>query len=224
MQRTFSEYAQGQQEQEQQEQQQPSSSSSSETKKAKPLPKYLLKTSSLQYTDKFRVSSLADVPAMLDRYGVAVVPSALSPEEVSNLNTGMWHTLKHCTAKFGRPAAANGKVVGVGDPALKPISRDDPSTWKSFEKLLPSHRMLVQHWGIGQARYVWRARAAPGVREAFAAVHCTEDLVVSYDCVSIYLPYPEGRPYRGGENLWLHTDERFAYTKGNPQWYVYRGG
>eukprot|EP00961_Rhodomonas_salina_P042032 565095-Rhodomonas_salina.1 len=100
MQRTFSEYAQEQE----QEQQQPSSSSSDTNKKAranntgKPQPKYLLKTSSLQYTDKFRVSSLADVSAMLDRYGVTVVPSALSPDEVSDMNTGMWHTLEHCTA------------------------------------------------------------------------------------------------------------------------------
>eukprot|EP00961_Rhodomonas_salina_P075793 1017120-Rhodomonas_salina.1 len=62
---------------------------------------------------------------MLDRYGVAVVPSALSPDEVSNLNTGMWHTLKHCTAKFGQPSA-KGKL-GVGGADLKPISRDDPS-------------------------------------------------------------------------------------------------
>eukprot|EP00961_Rhodomonas_salina_P018332 246423-Rhodomonas_salina.1 len=83
--------------------------------------------------------------------------------------------------------------------------------------------MLIQHWGFGLAKYVWGTRGAPGVREAFTAIHWTEDLVVSFDGVSIYLPYPEGRPYCGSENLWLHTDERFAYTKANPKRRVVQG-
>eukprot|EP00961_Rhodomonas_salina_P018333 246423-Rhodomonas_salina.2 len=63
---------------------------------------------------------------MLDRYGVAVVPSVLSEGEISAMNAGMWDTLEQTTSKFR----------GDGN-GFKPVSRQDPSTWRGLEGLMP---------------------------------------------------------------------------------------
>ena len=67
--------------------------------------------------------------------------------------------------------------------------------------ILPGH-------GIGQSEAQWYTRSIPAVKAAFAAVWGTEDLLVSFDGVSIWRPWsrkPEWKTGLGGS--WLHIDQ-----------------
>ena len=139
-----------------------------------------------------------EVPAMLQRYGVAVLPALLTPEECAAMNDGMWATCARLTS---------GLAV--------PLRRGDPSTYRSLFDLAPLHGGLFQHFGWGHAQYVWDVRGNPKVAAAHAAVHgCVpEDLLVSFDGVACALGalLPGGRArgrYHG--ECWLHTDQRLA--------------
>lgn len=40
------------------------------------------------------------------------------------------------------------------------IDRNKKATWSSFYNLYPSHGMLLQHWGIGHAPFLWELAAS----------------------------------------------------------------
>ena len=94
----------------------------------------------------------------------------------------------------------------------KAIKKDDTSTYRSFWDLFPVHSMLVQHWNAGHAQYVWDIRQNENVINTYSngIWGCeNEDLLVSFDAVSMHLP-PEITNrgwYRG--NRWYHTDQSF---------------
>ena len=70
--------------------------------------------------------------------------------------------------------------------------------------------MLIQHWGVGHAQYVWDVRQNPRVRDVFEHIWETDDLLVSFDGVSYHLPPEAIRTgwYRG--NDWLHVDQSYT--------------
>lgn len=145
------------------------------------------------------VTNLENLRSTLDQFGVAILPALLNAEEVQRMNDGMWSNLNEMTSKFS------------GGP--KPIDRNKKNTWPGIEELKPMHGFLIQNWGIGHAKYVWDLRANPKVCEAFATVHQTrpEELLTSYDAVSILLPDGKFGKTRTSSELWLHTDQRFNY-------------
>jgi hypothetical protein len=66
-----------------------------------------------------------EVPAMLQRYGVAVLPALLTPEECAAMNDGMWATCARLTSGLAVP-------LRRGDPRLTaPSSTSPPSTGAS---------------------------------------------------------------------------------------------
>lgn len=127
----------------------------------------------------------------LETHGVAVIPSILTPAECTALEDQMW--------------------VEFSDLTKGRLQRD-PATWRTLYDLFPLHSMLVQHWSVGHMQWVWDVRQHPSVVGTFAQLwNCApEDLITSFDGVSLHLPPEETRRgwYRG--NDWLHTDMRFT--------------
>ena len=128
------------------------------------------------------------------RYGVAVIPNVLNAGELEHMRAGCWDVLETITQKFSQP-----------------IQRNDQKSWSSFYQLMPIHSMLLQHYGVGHAQFVWDVRQNPRVHQVFSDIWQTPELLVSYDGLSVHLP-PEvtGRGWYLGNN-WLHTDQ--SYTR-----------
>lgn len=134
------------------------------------------------------------VKDMLKKYGVAIVPSVLTNEEAQAMRDGLWDSIEHITQAFDVP-----------------IKRDDSKTWKSFQLLYPLHSMLIQR-DISHAQYYWDLRCEPAIISVFANIWGVDanDLLVSFDGISLHLP-PEitGRGHFKG-NTWYHTDQRLS--------------
>jgi len=143
--------------------------------------------------EKF-VASPENVREVLDKYGVAIIPSILDEDECNKMNDGMWDTLETLTHKFEIP-----------------IKRDDPKTWIEMKKLYPKHSMLIQNFSIGHSQYIWDVRQNKKVVDIFSEIwKCSnEDLLVSFDGVSYHLP-PEITKFGWYKNNnWFHTDQSY---------------
>jgi ectoine hydroxylase-related dioxygenase (phytanoyl-CoA dioxygenase family) len=131
----------------------------------------------------------------LNTYGVAIIPNVLSEEECYDMNLGMWNTLETLTQTWDVS-----------------INRNKHETWRQMRNLYPSHSMLIQHWNVGHAQYVWNLRQNSKIVNIFSKIwDCKNDeLLVSFDGVSYHMP-PEITEigwYRG--NKWLHSDQSFT--------------
>ena len=126
---------------------------------------------------------------ILEKYGFAVLPSVLSPDKCVRMVSELWEFLEHITQAWSTP-----------------LNRDDTTTWREYYELYPNHSMLLQHHGIGHAPACWHVREDEAVVGAFAKIHGTDDLHVSFDGASVYLPHEiTGRgKYR---KPWYHTDQ-----------------
>jgi ectoine hydroxylase-related dioxygenase (phytanoyl-CoA dioxygenase family) len=94
-----------------------------------------------------------------------------------------------------------------------PFKQNNPKTWESFYKLMPLHSMLIQHWGVGHAQVSWDIRQNPKIVEIYSKLHnCSnEELLVSFDGMSLNLP-PEITDKGWNKNkTWYHTDQ--SYTR-----------
>jgi hypothetical protein len=125
----------------------------------------------------------------LEKYGVATIPNVLEEKECIDIRNKMWKEFEHVTQNR--------------------FQLDDSTTWKHFYDLFPLHSMLFQHWSLGQTQPVWDVRQNKNVGKVFENIwkKPKEDLLVSFDGISIHLP-PEITKrgwYRGTE--WLHTDQ-----------------
>jgi ectoine hydroxylase-related dioxygenase (phytanoyl-CoA dioxygenase family) len=122
--------------------------------------------------------------------GVAVIENVLNEEEIIQGRQGMWQTLNKLTENLD-----------------KPIQNLDHTSWRSLYELYPVHSMLLQHFSIGHSQYVWDIRQNQKVVDVFQKIWDQEELLVSFDGVSVHLP-PEITKrgwYRG--NDWFHTDQ-----------------
>lgn len=131
----------------------------------------------------------------LEKYGVAIIPSVISKEEQDAMNDGLWDYLEKVSSTFPVP-----------------INRNKKKTWGSFFEMLPIHSMLMQHYQIGHAQYVWDVRQNPKVVEIFAHLWQCDiwDLLSSFDGAS-FNPPPEvvRQGWKGNQN-WLHTDQSYS--------------
>lgn len=143
---------------------------------------------------KSYITTLDNVTAFLEEHGVAIIPNILSSEEVSIMQNGMWNILEDVTKNFDTP-----------------IDRRLPETWSEFYKLYPLHSMLLQHYGIGHHQEVWNIRQNEKVCEIFSTIwkEEKENMVTSFDGISIHLPHEVTKRgyYRGNE--WFHTDQSY---------------
>ena len=143
-------------------------------------------------------TTIENLKETLEKYGVAVIPNILTNEEINEMKSGMWATLGKITSKFKNP-----------------IKEKNKKSWASFYDLHPLHSMLLQHWQVGQAQFVWDLRQKESVIQPFMKIwDCkAEDLLVSFDGLSVHFP-PEDTGLGWYKNKdWLHTDQ--SYTRNN---------
>lgn len=117
--------------------------------------------------------NIDEISDTLKKYGVAIVPNLLNDIECNEVIDGMWDYLEHITKK--------GKYK---------IKRNDNKSWKNYTKLLFKHSMLMQHWNIGQAQYIWNLRQNKKIVDIFAKLYNVNrnDLLVSFDGASTHFP------------------------------------
>lgn len=148
-----------------------------------------------EYESEKYFTTVENLKNTLDTFGVAIVPNVLNEEECDEGYNKMWEYFEHITKEWE-----------------KPLKKDDTSTYRSFWDLFPVHSMLVQHWNAGHAQYVWDIRQNEKAINTYSKGiwGCeNEDLLVSFDAVSMHLP-PEitNRGWYKG-NRWYHTDQSF---------------
>jgi len=139
-------------------------------------------------------TTLEGLRETLTMYGVAVLPSVMTPHECEVIGAQVWSDLEHISSLWRRP-----------------IDRYDTSTWK-IDNFSALHGMLIQHHQIGHFQSAWDVRQHPKTVEAFSHVWGTTDLLTSFDGMSISFP-PEitGKGWARKDGLWLHTDQSYVY-------------
>lgn len=80
------------------------------------------------------------------------------------------------------------------------IKPDDPSTWTTGN-WVPSLHGIIQHFGIGQAYFMWKLRGDQNLRHVFELIYRTPDLVVSFDGANA------SRPSKRTTKNWGHIDQ-----------------
>ena len=131
----------------------------------------------------------------LNKYGVAIIPNILNQQECNLIKQGMWNYLENITANLPVP-----------------IKKDKQRTWTSYKQLYPQHSMLLKHWSIGHAQFIWNLRTNYKIIEPFEKIWnvSKEDLLVSFDGASFHIP-PEitGFGWAKKDKSWLHTDQSY---------------
>lgn len=138
-------------------------------------------------------TTLDNLKDFINTYGVATIPNVISQEELESLRNDLWDVLAHLTQNMETP-----------------ISRDDPSSWKTYFNLHPNKGMLLQHWGIGHSQLAWNIRQNPNVATPFSKLWGVEnnELLTSFDGMS-WQPKPEITNKRMVRS-WFHVDQSFT--------------
>ena len=146
---------------------------------------------------KSEPASRPDWVSALLRDGYVVVPDVLDAATVVSVK----QTLREDVLAF-----TSGRV-----------DLDDPTTFSRWADYCLLHNMLIQHHGVGHMASAWAIRQHPRVAAVFSTLWgcAADDLLVSFDALSIHLP-PEktrtpstGKPrgwFRPGSE-WFHTDQ-----------------
>ena len=122
--------------------------------------------------------------------GVQVVEGVLNEHELVKLREKMWHWLHFKTQHTS-----------------KPVVKNDQTTYKSLFELFPKHGMLFQHWDFGHNPLSWYLRQHPKVIAEFKEIWKTDELLTSFDGISVSLPCEAtGRGWTRHKE-WFHTDQ-----------------
>ena len=139
-----------------------------------------------QSVPRFEVGDM-DAMAHLDELGFVVLANALSAQEAEYALSLLWDYLEE---------------LGTG------IDRTDVSTWDDDRWPTAVHGAILPSYGVGHSEAQWYIRDIPKVKQAFAQVWDTNDLLVSFDGVTIWRPWTYQRSWRTNEgNSWLHIDQ-----------------
>ncbi|MBI81180.1 MAG: hypothetical protein CMD85_04070 [Gammaproteobacteria bacterium] len=88
------------------------------------------------------------------------------------------------------------------------IDRKDPKTWDDDRWPTAAHGGILPSYGIGHSKSQWYLRSIPNVKKAFAKIWGTEDLLTSFDGVSLWRPWninPQWKTESG--QTWFHIDQ-----------------
>ena len=131
------------------------------------------------------------------KYGVAIIPSLLNDQECDKMVSGMWDTLEDISQTWDLP-----------------ITRDNPQSWRNIKELFPLHSMLIQHWSVGHAQFIWDLRQNPKCVDVFSKIWSVnqEDLLSSFDAASFHMP-SEITGIGWHRSTWYHSDQSFV-TRG----------
>lgn len=123
----------------------------------------------------------------LEEEGFVVFANALSPAEADHAMTLLWDYLEG---------------LGTG------VDRSKVETWDDDRWPTTVHGAILPSYGIGHTAAQWYIRDIPNVKEAFAQVWDTDDLLVSFDGVTIWRPWTYNPAWKTNEgNSWLHIDQ-----------------
>ena len=134
---------------------------------------------------RFKLSCPGQGEAMLeflDKEGYAVVASALTGDEAAHALDLTWAYLES---------------GGTG------ISRSDPSTWTDEQWPFGA---IGGDAGIGHSQQLWYIRGCPGVKQAWTTIYDTDDLITSFDGMSLFRPWTVQSDWRT-DGPWYHTDQ-----------------
>jgi len=72
--------------------------------------------------------------------------------------------------------------------------------------------MLIQHWQIGHAKFLWDLRQNPKIVDIFAKLWnvSSEELLVSFDGFSFHMPPEITKRGYYRDNKWFHTDQKLS--------------
>ena len=143
----------------------------------------------MSYEFEKYLSDYSTIKDKIKQYGVAIIP-LLDEEECTQMINDKWDLLEYLTEDLPIP-----------------IDRNNKETYKQILNLYPSHKMLLQHWKVGHSKLAWNVRKNPKVINIFKHLWDTDDLIVSFDGVSIYIL---DKPTRKN-NTWFHVDQ--SYTR-----------
>lgn len=123
--------------------------------------------------------------AHLDTEGYAVVAGVADSGQLASAEGLLWDFLEQHTS----------------------WRRHDPDTWTdaALEKIGSVQNGLVNGDGMGQSDFLWYLRILPNVREVFARIWNTHDLLVSFDGAGIFRPWNHG--FRKTVSGWWHVDQ-----------------
>ena len=123
----------------------------------------------------------------LDEQGYVVMANALSEDQAAQALSMLWDYLE---------------ALGTG------IDRSDMRTWDDDRWPTAVHGAILPSLGIGHCAAQWFIRDQPGVKSSFAQVWDTEDLLVSFDGVSLWRPWSHNHRWRTNEGVsWMHIDQ-----------------
>ena len=142
--------------------------------------------------EKYECSTVEEAKLKLNEYGVAIIKDILNQEECLNMQEGMWSFLETVTSKFPTP-----------------INRWDSKTWINMKELYPMHHMLIQHWSVGHAQFMWNLRQNPKILDVFRKLWNEKDLISSFDGCSFNMP-PEYTGNGWFKKSWLHSDQNYT--------------
>ncbi|MEM7077880.1 MAG: phytanoyl-CoA dioxygenase family protein [Pseudomonadota bacterium] len=142
----------------------------------------------IEYTEVPRYApGSAEGIAHLEEQGFVVYANALSHDQAEQALSLLWDYLEG---------------LGTG------IDRDDVATWDDDRWPTAVHGGILPSYGIGHSAAQWFIRDVQAVQDCFAAVWETDDLLVSFDGVSLWRPWHVNPAWR--TNLgqsWLHIDQ-----------------
>ena len=123
----------------------------------------------------------------LDEFGYVVIKNALTAEEAKKTIDLLWDYLEE---------------LGTG------IDRTNPKTWGDDRWPTCAHGAILPSYGIGHSEAQWFVRGVPNVKKAFAKIWETEELLTSFDGVSLWRPWninPNWKTESG--QSWFHIDQ-----------------
>ena len=139
-------------------------------------------------------TTLENLKETLNTYGVATIPNVLNHEELETHRAELWTLLNKLTENME-----------------KPITQEDPSSWKSYFNLIPKKGMLLQNFGIGHSQLAWNIRQNPKVATVFSQLWDVpkEELLTSFDGMS-WQPAHEVTGKGHMVKSWFHCDQSFT--------------
>lgn len=128
----------------------------------------------------------------LEKDGVEVIKDIISKDEILNLRKTMWEWLNFKTKHTS-----------------KPVLEGKRETYSSLFELYPKHGMLFQHWDFGHNPISWELRQNIKIINEFKKIWNTDDLLTSFDGISVSLPCEDtGRGWTRNKE-WFHTDQSY---------------
>ena len=123
----------------------------------------------------------------LAEQGFVVFADALSKDEATTALDLLWDYLEE---------------LGTG------VDRTNIATWDDSRWPTAVHGAILPGHGIGHCAAQWYIRDIPNVHAAFSHMWDDEDLLVSFDGVTIWRPWTYDPAWRTNEgNSWLHIDQ-----------------